>query len=89
MAKKRTAPVLTVILAESADGGYLAYVKELPGCVTQGDTLNEVKENVQDLVPAWLEAVIEQSGAGQEVRPKGRVIKETKYRVRTPELVRA
>lgn len=89
MAKKSKTPLLTVILAESSDGDYLAYVKELPGCVTQGDTIDEVKENVQDLVPAFLEALIEQSGAGHDVRPQGKVIRETKYRLRTPELVRA
>ncbi|MGH2452621.1 MAG: type II toxin-antitoxin system HicB family antitoxin [bacterium] len=89
MAKKRTAPVLTVILAESSDGGYIAYVRELPGCMTQGDTINEVKENVQDLVPAWLEAMIEQSGTKQELTPQGKIVLETKYRVRRPELIPA
>ena len=39
------------------EGGYVAEVAGLPGCITQGDTLDEVLENAEDAVRTYLEAV--------------------------------
>jgi predicted RNase H-like HicB family nuclease len=40
-----------------ADGdGWIAYVEELPGANTQGDTLEEARENLKDAVAMVLEA---------------------------------
>ena len=36
------------------EGGYWAEVPDLPGCITEGDTLSEVMENLQDAVEGWL-----------------------------------
>lgn len=33
--------------------GYWAEVPSLPGCVTQGETLEEVRAMIQDAVSAW------------------------------------
>jgi predicted RNase H-like HicB family nuclease len=40
-------------------GGYVAEVPRLPGCITQGDTLEEVLEMAEDAIRAYLEAVAE------------------------------
>ena len=37
-------------------GGYVAYVEELPGAITQGDTLEEARDNLRDAVELLLEA---------------------------------
>ena len=37
----------TVVLEREADGGYVATVPALPGCVSQGDTRDEVMENIR------------------------------------------
>ena len=34
--------------------GYWAEVPSLPGCVTQGETLEEVRVMLQDAVAGWL-----------------------------------
>jgi predicted RNase H-like HicB family nuclease len=50
--------------------GYIAFVEELPGANTQGDTLEETRENLQEAVALILEAnreLAEQSLAGQQV----------------------
>jgi len=39
------------------DGGYVAEVAGLPGCVTQGDSLKETLENAKDAIETYLEAV--------------------------------
>ena len=50
--------------------GYIAFVEELPGANTQGDTLQEARENLREAVALVLEAnreLAEKSVAGQEV----------------------
>ena len=36
--------------------GYIAFVEELPGANTQGETLEEARENLQEAVAMVLEA---------------------------------
>lgn len=36
--------------------GYIGFVEELPGANTQGETLNEVRENLKEAVEMVLEA---------------------------------
>ena len=50
--------------------GYLAFVEELPGANTQGDTLDEARVNLREAVTLVLEAnreMAEQSLAGVDV----------------------
>lgn len=50
--------------------GYIAFVEELPGANTQGDTLEEARENLREAVELILEAnreLAERSLAGQKV----------------------
>lgn len=50
--------------------GYIAFVEELPGANTQGDTLDEARENLQEAVALVLEAnreLAEKSLVGQSV----------------------
>lgn len=80
---------MTVVIAESVDGGYLAYVKELPGCIAQGETVEEAKENILDVAEAFIETLFERAEQGGEAgRPGGRILREETYHIR-PELVPA
>lgn len=50
--------------------GYIAFVEELPGANTQGDTLEEARENLQEAVAMILEAnreLAEKSCARQQI----------------------
>ncbi len=54
----------------SVPEGYIAFIEELPGANTQGDTLDEARENLREAVSLVLEAnreLTEKSLAGQEV----------------------
>jgi antitoxin HicB len=46
-------------LAESDGGGYLAIVPDLPGCISDGGTPEEVLKNVQEAIESWIEAAKE------------------------------
>jgi predicted RNase H-like HicB family nuclease len=41
------------------DGGYIATVPALPGCLTDGDTLYEARRNVEDAIQSYLETLLE------------------------------
>ena len=47
---------LTAIYEEAEEGGYIGYVAELPGANTQGETLEEVRENLGEAIQLILEA---------------------------------
>ncbi|MGL4499393.1 MAG: type II toxin-antitoxin system HicB family antitoxin [Planktothrix sp.] len=50
---------IKAIVHEAEDGGYWAEVPALPGCVTQGETWEEVMENLQEAIEGWLEVANE------------------------------
>jgi predicted RNase H-like HicB family nuclease len=43
-------------IPESEGGGYVAYTEELPGAISEGDTLDEARENLRDAIELLLEA---------------------------------
>jgi len=47
------------IIIQPAEGGYIAFAPSLPGCMTQAETLEEAKENIQDAIAAYLEVLKE------------------------------
>jgi predicted RNase H-like HicB family nuclease len=47
----------TVVLQRESDGGYVATVPALPGCVSQGDTRAEVLKNIEEAIELYLEDV--------------------------------
>ena len=60
---------LTAVFVQEA-GGYVAFVEELPGANTQGDTLEEARENLLEVVQLVLEAnreIAERSIVGKDV----------------------
>jgi predicted RNase H-like HicB family nuclease len=49
----------TVILEQEADGGCVAVVPALPGCVSQGDTREEAMANIREAIDLYIEDCIE------------------------------
>ena len=47
---------LTAVFEAVPEGGYFASVMELPGADTQGDSLDEARENLREAVMLVLEA---------------------------------
>ncbi len=49
------AVILTAIVRPEPDrGGYSASIPALPGCHTQGETLEEVRDNLRQAAEGWL-----------------------------------
>ena len=45
---------LKAVLHVAAEGGFWAEVPALPGCVTQGETLEEIQANLREAIDLWL-----------------------------------
>lgn len=50
---------LKTIIHKAEEGRYWAEIPAIPGCVTQGDSFEEVKENMHEAVEACLSVDIE------------------------------
>lgn len=48
---------LKVILEKEPGGGYSAHVPSLPGCASQGETLEETLTNIREAVELYLEGL--------------------------------
>jgi predicted RNase H-like HicB family nuclease len=49
----------TVVLEKESDGGFVASVPVLPGCVSQGDTREEAMRNIREAVDLYVEDCLE------------------------------
>lgn len=47
----------SVIYEEAPEGGYIAYVPALPGCHTQGDSLEETEQHIKEGIAVYLESL--------------------------------
>jgi predicted RNase H-like HicB family nuclease len=57
---------LTAIVRPEPDaGGYSASIPALPGCHTQGETLDEVRANLREAAEGWL-AVAHEDGLARD-----------------------
>jgi len=50
--------VFKIILEPSEDGGYTALVPALPGCISEGDSVEEAMANIREAIELFLEPVI-------------------------------
>jgi predicted RNase H-like HicB family nuclease len=48
---------LQIILEPSDEGGYTVYVPALPGCISEGDTLEQAMANIREAIELYLEPV--------------------------------
>ena len=45
---------LSIVIHEAEEGGFWAEVPVLPGCVSQGDTMLELIESIQEAIEGYL-----------------------------------
>ena len=48
---------LKVVLEPSDEGGYTVLVPSLPGCISEGETLDEALANIREAIERYLEPV--------------------------------
>jgi predicted RNase H-like HicB family nuclease len=45
---------LKVLIHNAEEGGYWAEVPSLPGCVSQGETMDQLRANIREAIEGWL-----------------------------------
>ena len=55
-----------IVIHQEPQGGFWAEVPALPGCVSQGDTLDELKANIREAIEGYLMVMKEE---GREPEP--------------------
>src|ERR1022692_3939881 len=58
----------SVFYEQASEGGYVAFVPTLPGCHTQGETLEETESNVKEAIALYLDSLATHG----EAIPEGR-----------------
>jgi predicted RNase H-like HicB family nuclease len=48
--------IIKAVVHKAEEGGYWAEVPSLPGCVTQGESQEQIRGNLQEAIELWLEA---------------------------------
>lgn len=48
---------IKVVLEKSDDGGYTVFVPSLPGCISEGDTIDDAVDNITEAISLYLEPV--------------------------------
>jgi antitoxin HicB len=49
----------TIVIKRSPEGGYVAKIAELPGCITQGDTVDDVIKMIDDAKAGWIDIALQ------------------------------
>lgn len=63
---------LKVVLEPSDEGGYTVYVPSLPGCISEGNTVEEALANIREAIELYLEptdddSIVEEGGLVREL----------------------
>lgn len=58
----------TAIYEKADEGGFIGYVAELPGANTQGETIEETRENLKDAVELLLDCYREDAEAQMSLK---------------------
>lgn len=48
-----------ILFPDHEDGGWIAEIPSLPGCVSQGDTREAAIANVRDAIDTWIDGATE------------------------------
>ena len=66
---------LTAIYEAAEEGGFIGYVAELPGANTQGETIEETRENLKEVVALLLECY--RDDANKRLAESKKAVKES------------
>lgn len=71
-----------LVIKEDEDGSYYAEYPDLKGCMTTGDSLNEISKTIEDAKQAWIETAFENNIEIPE--PKSENDYSGSFRIRMP-----
>ncbi|MDD5142306.1 type II toxin-antitoxin system HicB family antitoxin [Methanoregula sp.] len=54
---KQTRMRYTVLMERDESGGFTVTVPSLPGCISQGDTWDEARKNIEEAIAGYIETL--------------------------------
>ena len=72
----------TVVFEPAEEGGYIASVPALPGCVTQGETFEDAVTMIKDAIEGYLSVLKDE---GETIPQESKEIVITKVTVDSPQ----
>ena len=80
-------PITVRPLSKEEGSGYLAEVPDLPGCIADGETVNEAVQAIQSAITAWLKTAKE---FGDSIpKPSNAAQYSGQWRIRVPKHLHA
>ena len=73
------------LIPDKVDGGFVAVIPDLPGCISQGENEKEALEMIEEAKELWIETTIKE---GKRV-PEPREIYSGKLNIRIPKSLHA
>jgi len=73
-----------IVFYPASEGGYVAEIPDLPGCLTQGETMQDTLDMIEDAKAVWIDIAIQDN---KEIPEPDTEIKEKysgKFLVRIP-----
>lgn len=58
---------IQAVIYEAEEGGYWAQVPSLPGCVTEGDTMEELETNLREAIELYLRPIPHQQDSPNKI----------------------
>ncbi len=62
---------LQIVFEPSEEGGYTVFVPSLPGCISEGDNLDDALSNIKEAIELYIEPMAESL-----ILPEGSIIQE-------------
>lgn len=59
---------IKIVLEEQGEGGFTVYVPSLPGCISQGENIEEALKNIRDAIELYLDTDI------KDIQGRGRIV---------------
>jgi antitoxin HicB len=78
-------PYRIELIPDPEDGGYVVRIPDLPGCMSQGDTVEEAMEMIRDAQRGWLTVALEHGDSIPQ--PRGAGAYSGQFNVRLPKSV--
>lgn len=66
------------------EGGYVIEIPDLPGCISQGETIEEAANMIEDAKRGWLEVALDQGAEIPEPTAMASADYSGKFNVRVP-----
>nr|VFK38639.1 MAG: Predicted nuclease of the RNAse H fold, HicB family [Candidatus Kentron sp. SD]VFK44159.1 MAG: Predicted nuclease of the RNAse H fold, HicB family [Candidatus Kentron sp. SD]VFK77889.1 MAG: Predicted nuclease of the RNAse H fold, HicB family [Candidatus Kentron sp. SD] len=64
---------LKILFHQAEEGGFQAEIPGLPGCISEGDDLDETLANIRETAEGWIAVAIDRALSSERLNEKAQV----------------